>query len=497
MPEADKIERIRELARRYYRRRDIQKALVSFSPNREVSPRYIDSFGKRPDALQYESDVSALAERGATSFHCSEELWHDPLQIKTEMNEEQFNKLRIGWDLLLDIDTKYIEYGKIAAELLTEELRLRNVNNFGIKFSGGSGFHICIPWKAFPKQIGETEIKNLFPKIPRYISLYLIERIEKKLSERILALTPIKEISEIKGIKKENLMKKICKNCGGRVMKSTKNIRTEIGKKIIEREIEDLECISCGNSFIENPNQFEKIEQFDPFSIIELDTILLSPRHLFRMPYSLHEKSGLSSIVIKPEQIKNFQPSWAKPDIAVPKQYLPEAEENEAKELVMEALDADAERKRKTIKSTETDKRVFKVQINIKDLSPSLYPPCIQAILNGVKQDGRKRALFILLNFFKSIQMNNDEIEKNVTEWNKKNYKQLREGYIKSQLFWFKRQKAILPPNCDKPNYKDLAVCNPDSLCKLVKNPINYVVRKARFPNKKKITKSDKKNSAE
>ncbi len=427
MPEADKIERIRELARRYYRRKDIQKALVSFSPNREVSPRYIDSFGKRPDFLQYESDVSALAEKGATSFHCSEELWHDPLQIKTEMNEEQFNKLRIGWDLLLDIDTKYIEYGKIAAELLIEALRFHNVNNFGIKFSGGSGFHLCVPWKSFPKQIGETDVKNSFPDLPRKIVAYLYSMIKKQLAERIRDLD-----AELKG-----------------------------------RRIYDEDAV----------------KKLMP------DVILVSPRHLFRMPYSLHEKSGLSSIVIKPEQIKNFQPSWAKPDIAVPKQYLPEAEENEARELVMQALDAVKEEKK-----TET-KREFRTEINIKDLSPSLYPPCIQAILNGVKQDGRKRALFILLNFFKSIQMNNDEIEKNVTEWNKKNYKQLREGYIKSQLFWFKRQKAILPPNCDKPNYKDIAVCNPDSLCKLVKNPVNYVVRKARFTTKKKISKSDKKDS--
>lgn len=420
MPEADKIERIRELAGRYYRRRDIQKALVSFSPNREISPRYIDSFGKRPDALQYESDVSALAEKGATSFHCSEELWHDPLQIKTEMNEEQFNKLRIGWDLLLDIDTKYIEYGKIAAELLIEALRFHNVNNFGIKFSGGSGFHICVPWKAFPKQIGETDVKNSFPDLPRKIVAYLYSMIKKQLAERIRDLD-----AELKG-----------------------------------RRIYDEDAV----------------KKLMP------DVILVSPRHLFRMPYSLHEKSGLSSIVIKPEQVKNFQPSWAKPNIAVPKPYLPEAEENEARELVMQALDAVKEEKK-----TET-KREFRTEINVKDLSPSLYPPCIQAILNGVKQDGRKRALFILLNFFKSIQMENDEIEKNVTEWNKKNYKQLREGYIKSQLFWFKRQKAILPPNCDKPNYKDIAVCNPDSLCNLIKNPINYVVRKARFSDNSKTS---------
>lgn len=409
----DKEEKIRGISRRYYKRRDVQKALVACSTNREVVPRYFEQFGKRPDILQYESDIAALADKGATSFHCSEELWHDPLQIKTEMSEEQFNKLRIGWDLLLDIDTKYIEYGKIAAELLAEALKFHNIRNFAVKFSGGSGFHIIIPWKAFPKRIGNDDIKNSFPDLPRKIVAYLYSMIKKQLAERIRDLS-----SELKG---------------------------------------------------------KRIYDDDAVKKLMPDVILVSPRHLFRMPYSLHERSCLASIVLKPEQIKNFQPGWAKPDIVFPKPFLPEAEDNEARELVMQALDAVKEEKK-----TETRKE-FRSEINLKDLSPSLYPPCIQSILQGVKQDGRKRALFILLNFFKSIQLNNEEIERNIGEWNKKNYKPLREGYVRTQITWFKKQKAILPPNCDKPTYKDIGVCNPDSLCKLIKNPVNYTIRKAKF----------------
>ncbi len=408
-------ERISETARRYYKRRDVQKAFVAFARNREAVPRFLENFGKRPDILQYESDVSVLADRGATSFHCSEELWQDPLQLNVGMNEEQANNLRGGWDLIIDIDTKYMEYGKIAAELIIEALRFHNVNSVGIKFSGGSGFHICVPWQAFPEKIGDTQTKNLFPDAPRKITQYLHEIISKKLLDRISSIG-----GGIKGVK-----------------------------------------------------DFEGAKKVMP------DMVLVSPRHLFRMPYSLHERTCLASVVIKPEQISKFQPSWAKPDLIFPKPFLPEAEKNEAKELLIQALDF-AKHKEGAKKH---DERISAIRQNIviKDLTADMYPPCISTILRGIKQDGRKRALFILLNFFRSVNLPIDEIRKKIEEWDKLNYKPLRGGYIKTQIAWFSRQKAVLPPNCDKPLYKELAVCNPDNLCKMIKNPINYTVKKARF----------------
>ena len=64
---------------------------------------------------------------------------------------------------------------------------------------------------------------------------------------------------------------------------------------------------------------------------------------------------------------------------------------------------------------------------------------------------------------------------------NKLNYTPLREGYVKAQLSWSKRQKAILPPNCDKTIYEEIGVCHPDALCgaaKTIKNPVNYTIKK-------------------
>ena len=85
--------------------------------------------------------------------------------------------------------------------------------------------------------------------------------------------------------------------------------------------------------------------------------------------------------------------------------------------------------------------------------------------------------LFILINFFKSLGVSEAELEKRINEWNEKNSQPLKKGYIQSQLTWYKKNGSRMPPNCDKPNYKDLAICKPDELCKPIKNPINYAVK--------------------
>ena len=82
------------------------------------------------------------------------------------------------------------------------------------------------------------------------------------------------------------------------------------------------------------------------------------------------------------------------------------------------------------------------------------------------------------MNFFKSLKISDEEIENKINQWNEKNYKPLKQGYIISQFNWYKKSQTRLPPNCDKLHYKDLAVCKPDALCREIKNPINYVMKK-------------------
>ncbi|OIO41606.1 hypothetical protein AUJ10_00385 [Candidatus Pacearchaeota archaeon CG1_02_31_27] len=419
---------IRKIAKEYYSRKDIQQLLISEAKNREIAFRYVETFGKRPDILQYENDIYSLAEKGVTSFHMSEEIWSEPLELKTEMSKEELDKLRIGWDLIIDIDSKYLEYNKIAAELLVEALKFHNIKNMGVKFSGGTGFHVGLSFKAFPKKIQSLNIKDFFPEGPRLIASYLKEMIKKPLSERILSLNSLSEIA------------------------------TSLKKP-------EEEFIVDG--------------QFDPFTIVSIDTILISSRHLFRMPYSLHEKTKLASVVIKPEQIKEFHIGWAKPSRVFPRVFLPEPEKDEARELLTQALDWKARRKSEE-KEKEKIESKFE-QIKIENITDDLFPKCIRNILEGIKKDGRKRALFVLITFFRSLHMDENIIEKRIFEWNLKNYRPLKEGYIKAQLDWFKKQKRILPPNCDNDSYyKDLGVCENDS-CRNIKNPVNYVLRQIRI----------------
>src|SRR3989344_6951817 len=83
---SEKEKRIKLIVKLYYSNPRVQEAIFSFAKDREVIPRYImESFGKRPDTLQYPSDIINLVNKGATSFHCSEELWNDPLNISSEM----------------------------------------------------------------------------------------------------------------------------------------------------------------------------------------------------------------------------------------------------------------------------------------------------------------------------------------------------------------------------------------------------------------------------
>jgi len=145
------MKKIEEVSLVYYSRKDVQQAMYDFCKSRETVPNFnMEFYGKRPDMLDYPTDIFTLAKKGATSFHCSEELWKNPMELSTQMTPQKQNELRSGWDFLIDIDSKYFDYSKIAAKLIVRALEYHGVKNFGIKFSGSKGLHLIIPWKAFP-----------------------------------------------------------------------------------------------------------------------------------------------------------------------------------------------------------------------------------------------------------------------------------------------------------------------------------------------------------
>lgn len=453
----------------YYKRKDIQKILLSSSQNKEVAIKFGDKFGKRPEILKYPNDILELAKQGATSFHVSEELWSNPLQLSPELKETELHKLRIGWDLVIDIDAPWI-ISKIASYLIIKALKDFDISSVSVKFSGNKGFHIGIPFEAFPKNFKDKETKNLFPEAPRNIAKFLLEYIcnkyikisnDKILFDNIeLSLTKLKKITgktidELTITKPKSLPEFVCK-CGYRK----------------HSEVLYMKCPKCGKLMekfsVKTRTPFRK---FNPSAIINIDTILISSRHLYRMPYSLHEKTGLVSLPISPDNILTFKKEEAKPEmVKVKLSFLDRNIKYEEASILLEKA-------YKTVKLVPV-KTSYKLPSDA--ISEKFFPPCIKNILVGL-EDGRKRSVFILLNFLTMVGWGYEQIEQRLYEWNKKNREPLRETYIKGQIRYHKqRKKMILPPNCDNTMYyKDIGVCNPDTLCQKIKNPVNYCIKRA------------------
>ena len=415
----------------YYARKDVKEEFLRIAKDREVQAWFNDIRGKRPDSINFTGDIQELIRRGMSSFHVSVERWNDPLKLKPSMSKSELDELRNGWDLLIDIDSKNLEFSKIAAELLIEALKFHNIKGYSLKYSGNHGFHIGVPFEAFPDEVNGVKIKDLFPDGLRIIALYLKEMIREFLSAKIL---------------ENNNIDEICKS--------------------VNKKNEDI----------------VKNGVFDPFTAVDIDTILISNRHMFRAPYSINEKSGLVSIPI--ESIKKFNIEDAKIDnVKVGLRFLdPEvAVKNEAKYLIMQAFDFANRHKKEEVKK---ENRTYETPANA--ISSEYFPPCIKIILNGI-EDGKKRGGFILTNFLRSCGYSINDAEKLIKEWNKKNKEPLREGYLQSQISWFKRQnKVVLPPNCDNEMYcKGIGVCKPDDFCRTIKNPANYTIRKSRIKREK------------
>jgi ribosomal protein L37AE/L43A len=252
-------------------------------------------------------------------------------------------------------------------------------------------------------------------------------------------------------------------------------------------------CNKCNMSSDKSINNFSRHVEVDLFELMGLDLVLVSPRHLFRMPYSLHEKTALASIVVDPDKIEDFDITDANPLKVKVKSFMPQAIPGESSELIREALDWAKENQ---LRLGEPDEKIkgkyadFK-PITLKNIQDSQFPPCVVNILKGLR-DGKKRAVFILVNFFRSIGMDKEELEKRIFEWNEKNELPLKKGYIISQLFISYKRKPLMPPNC-KEYYQGIAVCVPDEFCQSSKNPVNYVVKRNYFDNNKKKNNKFKK----
>ncbi len=511
---------------KHYKREDIQKEMIEHAKDKEVIARFEDKFSNRPDVLKYPRDILELAKQGATSFHASEELWENPLRLSLDMRKKDLDSLRIGWDLVIDVDCPYWEYSKLITHLIIKALKQHGVTSISCKFSGNKGFHIGIPFEAFPKKVGEKETRLYFPEGVRVIGDYLIDYINIYEKETDLTKLILNDKNTLDLIKKNNPDKDLflilcakcaksgfsreaerrkrnfgcnkcgyveqidsdekirqCKKCGAimRAIEGDDGTRvTKIQGRSASHDKEGI-CPSCGLTDI--------ITKFNIRLILNIDSILISSRHLYRMPYSLHEKSGLCSIPIDPEKIMGFEKEMAKPENAkINFKFLDKknVEGNNAKNFFDYVFhwhtELERDKELRTLHNGKVSKTKKEYETPKSALNEQFFPPCIKNILKGMV-DGRKRSVFILINFLTSVGWEHDKIENFLREWNKRNNEELREVYFLGQLRYHKQQnKKILPPNCkNKMYYVDMRICSPDNLCSKIKNPVNYSIRKVKY----------------
>ncbi len=401
--------------RQYYEQDELVDRLVGVAEYREIAPTYPQGYGRRPDAVNFPGDFLQLVEDGAVAFHASVERWRNPLLID---DVKDMDDLREGWDLVVDIDCDHsFELAKDTAELVVRELRQHGIENIGVKFSGNRGFHIGVRAEAFPDRVSGEDLPELYPRLPRAIIDYIRDE-----------------------------------------------LRDEMKRKVEEYGL---------------GSEMETDEGEDPYQVSDIENNW-GQRHLFRLPYSLHDGSWLVSLPIEPDDIQDFEKEQAEMDrVDFETGFLDSYEEDEATNLVVQAMDYIEENRREELKKKkERSERDFETP---EDAIPEEYwPPTIHNILEGL-EDGRKRGLFILINFFNTVGYSWPEIRDRVWEWNDRNAEPLREAYVKSQLNWHeRREEEVPPPNYDANGYyRDMQVYEGDNLEEKVSNPVSYAFRKA------------------
>ncbi len=416
----------------FYKRKEVKQALLIQAKDKEIAIRFQEYFGKRPDALLYTEDVLELAKKKATSFHCSEELWTNPLNISSDLKPAELNAMRKGWDLILDIDCHHFSYSKAAAHILVKILKDHGIKSVTCKFSGNKGFHLAVPFEAFPSNVNGTPTNELFPDAPRRIAYYLRDLLKPRLEAAILKLEKqdVNNVSKRTGIPASKLIQ----------------IKDEGGKEIRTLDVE---------------------------AFLEIDTILIAPRHLYRMPYSFHEKSELVSVPVDIDKILKFKKEEAEPEnvnFNIPFLDRENVQENEAMKLIINAFDSYP---REPIQKAE--KKHFELPESA--VEEDHFPPCIKNALGGL-EDGKKRVLFTLINFFRGVNWTFGAIEQKIKDWNTLNPEPLREVYLKGQLAQLKKTKENIPPHNCKSYYEDLRICTPDSFCPRIRNPLQYALLK-------------------
>src|SRR3989344_7192921 len=261
-----------------------------------------------------------------------------------------------------------------------------------------------------------------------YLSNYIDnEQNNFKLSKEILSSKYFQDYLKTNKKTEKDFIQEICNKCKK--------------QKVNEEKIEFV-CPHCNRTYLEDLKVgFRKCNFCKKFAVrinelkvkcfcgnrkfvkkinIALDSILISSRHLFRSPYSINEKSGLVSLPISAERLQDFKREDADPEkLKEVRKFIDRTKitKEEGKKLLQRALEYQKIDVEKEYKDFEAPKEALKVQN---------FPPCILKGLEGM-EDGKKRFLFILLNFLRYSGYEYTEIVSIVNKWNSKKKQNKRE----------------------------------------------------------------------
>ncbi len=480
----------------YYSTPAIMKAIFASSKDKEFVHSFVDAqgsrkAGSRPGVLIEAGDIIAFVMRGANEFHISVERWKDVLSLEKNKTKEQLDVNRSDWDFVIDIDVdEGFVYAKIIANGIVEFLVDEGLifEDIFVKFSGNRGFHIALKGENFPDYITFSKIfegarASLYPSFPLFILKYINTKVMDRLKQKY----------------------------------NFKDVQQHPASDLPLHNFKNLHSKST------------------PLTNLKLDAQVFSSRHLIRCPYSLHPKTNLVSLSISPQTILSFKKERAKIDVVLGSIYkgkdmqgfldrfTPNSAEhlmksafgwfnglslNEREQILKDVKVADGEyvenhkKDELKINAMKTDTPYFEVKqhgdavsniplfsFNNNHVTEKDFPPAINNILKGLR-DGRKRALFILINFFRNLGFGREQIENMLKEWNSRNVPPLPEPYIFQQLLYsFKQNILLLPPSFSSGIYKELGVYEEDELTKKTKNPISYVRNKVESKVKYKRTK--------
>lgn len=361
------------------------------------------------------------------------------MKLDVGMAKSDQDSLRTGWDIFIDPDVPDFELAKIVVAQIVEALKDHGVVNYSIKFSGGKSFHIGIPFASVPEKINLEPSSGMYPELLQKIIEFLKWYMRDQLREAMLVADTPNMISQ--------------------------RVNRPLADIVVDGKL-------------------------DPFKVVSMD--VFSSRHLFRLPYSLHEKTLLVSLPIRHDRVASFEKEMALSEkVKVDERFLQQrVPSRDAEALVVEALDW-ASKNKVELREPVAKERKFAAQ-RVRYVAEEYFPPCVRHILDTGLADGKKRAVFILINFLRNMGWSAEQIEKRMEEWNAKNFPPLRTNYLRGQLRWhFRVEKTMLPPNCDNENYyKALGV---HGLCQQlhdagIKNPVSYPFRllKSRVLERKK-----------